>query len=175
MSDAVRWTHQMCLLPNHAKDLVRSLLRACRHTVCASDAESMIDLRVQRWRFYKTLLCRRAKRMKSGLLLMRMSFYVPDENRKDGNKVQQSLNNISQSLNRLRGNWVVSFSHNPVELAAHNNRTVTQNVRSATRFRINNPYTINTVIQSNEVCLWFATRIWKKLKQIRNLWRATFV
>jgi hypothetical protein len=104
MSDAVRWTHKIGLLPNHAKDLVRPLLRACRHTVGATDAESMVDFRMPIRRFNQTLLCRHAKRMQAGFLLVRMSFYIPDENRKDGNEVQQSLNDLSQSLNRLRGN-----------------------------------------------------------------------
>ena len=104
MSDTVRWTDEMRLLPNHAEDLVRILLGACRHTVRASDAEPMIDLRVQCWWFYQTFLSRNAQRIEAGFLLMRMSFYVPDENRKYGNDIQQGLNDLSQGMDRLRGN-----------------------------------------------------------------------
>ena len=56
MSDAVRWAYKIRLLPNHAKDLVRILLGACRHTICTTNTESMIDFRVQGWRLYQTLL-----------------------------------------------------------------------------------------------------------------------
>ena len=99
MSDAIRWTDEIRLFPNHTKDLVRTLLRAGRHAVRATNAESMINLRVQGWGLYQALLGRRTQGMQARPFFMGMPLYVPDEDREDGNNVQQSLNYVSQDLN----------------------------------------------------------------------------
>jgi hypothetical protein len=70
MTDAVRWADEICLLPYHAEDLVCILFGARRHAVRASDAESMINFRVQCWWLYQALLGRGAQRMKARLFLV---------------------------------------------------------------------------------------------------------
>jgi len=77
---------------------MRRLFGTRGHAVGATDAKSMIDFRVQGWRLYQALLGRGTQRMQARSFFMGVPLYVPDEDRKDGNNVQQGLNDVSQYL-----------------------------------------------------------------------------
>jgi hypothetical protein len=95
MADTIRRPHKMCFFSNHPEYLMGPLFRTSYDAIRTPNALARVDFGMQRRGLNQSLLRCRFQGTKARRFFVRMTTYVPTKDEKDGDRIQQELNNFA--------------------------------------------------------------------------------